>query len=143
MSELPTNWTSTTLGELVNYGVTQKVEPSAIKDDEWVLELEDIEKNTSRMIQKFYFRNRKSKSTKNRFVSGDVLYGKLRPNLNKIVLAEEPGVCTTEIVPLRCPKGVDPRYIFYSLKRSEFIDYVTQVNHGIDMPRLGTDAGRA
>jgi type I restriction enzyme S subunit len=143
MSELPNGWTLSNLGELVNYGASVKVEPSNITDDEWVLELEDIEKDSSRLVQRINFADRKSKSTKNRFRAGDVLYGKLRPNLNKVLLAGENGVCTTEVLPLRCPEGVLPQYLFYALKRSDFLDYVAQVCHGIDMPRLGTEAGRA
>lgn len=142
MSALPSGWILSNLGVVVNYGLTEKVEPSEIRDDEWILELEDIEKNTSRLLRRVEFGERKSKSTKNRFLAGDVLYGKLRPNLNKVIIADEPGVSTTEILPLRCPGGVEPKYIFYALKRPEFIEYVTHVNHGIDMPRLGTEAGK-
>ena len=83
-----------------------------------------------------------SKSTKNCFEPNDVLYGKLRPTLNKIIIADRPGVCTTEIIPLRAPKGVEPQFLFYALKRPEFLDYVASVSHGLDMPRLGTSAGK-
>jgi type I restriction enzyme S subunit len=143
MSTLPKGWFITDLGTAANYGVTEKVEPTDIASDEWVLELEDIEKNTSKLVQRVQFRDRNSKSTKNRFAAGDVLYGKLRPNLNKVIIADEPGVCTTEILPLRCPGGIESKYVFYSLKRPEFLEYVTATNHGIDMPRLGTEAGKA
>ena len=144
MSELPKGWMLSNLGELVDYGTTVKVVPANISNDEWVLELEDIEKDTSRIIQRISFSDRKSKSAKNRFSANDVLYGKLRPNLNKVLIAMEGGVCTTEIVPLRCPADILlPHYLFYALKRSDFLDYVAHVSHGIDMPRLGTEAGRA
>ncbi|OYW55245.1 MAG: hypothetical protein B7Y80_09430 [Hyphomicrobium sp. 32-62-53] len=143
MTELPNGWISTSLGAVVDYGRTEKVEPCDIRPDEWVLELEDIEKDTSTLLQKRLFSDRNPKSTKNRFAAGDILYGKLRPNLNKVILATQPGVCSTEILPLRCPEGVEPQFVFYALKRAEFLDYVTQVNHGNDMPRLGTEAGRA
>jgi len=81
--ELPEWWEWSTLGQIAGYGNTVKVEASDIKPEEWVLELEDIEKDTSKLLLRTYNIERNSKSTKNRFKKGDVLYGKLRPYLNK------------------------------------------------------------
>ncbi|WP_145926361.1 restriction endonuclease subunit S [Syntrophotalea acetylenica] len=142
MSKLPDSWTACLLGDVVSYGVTQKVEPGDIPEDAWVLELEDIEKGTSKILQKVTFAERQSKSTKNYFAAGDVLYGKLRPYLNKIVRADSEGYCTTEIVPLSPSQWLDGRYLFYWLKHPKFLEYVTSVSHGLNMPRLGTEAGR-
>lgn len=144
MSEhtLPQGWVWSTLGEVADYGKTIKVEPSEIKPNEWVLELEDIEKDSSKLLQRVTNLDRQSKSTKNRFFKGDALYGKLRPYLNKVLIADKDGVCTTEIIPITAPEGVDSRYLFYSLKRPDFIDYVSSISHGLNMPRLGTQAGK-
>jgi type I restriction enzyme S subunit len=142
-ARLPPSWVECTLGDVVDYGTTQKAEPKEIPDDAWVLELEDIEKDTSRVIQRITFAERQSKSTKNRFIQGDVLYGKLRPYLNKVVRASESGYCTTEIIPLTPPAELDGGYLFHWLKHPRFLEYVTSVSHGLNMPRLGTDAGRA
>ena len=97
---LPSSWVVTNLGAVVDYGKTAKAEPSEIPGNAWVLELEDIEKDSSRILDRFTQSQRQSRSTKNRFNAGDVLYGKLRPYLNKVVIADKPGFCTTEIVPL-------------------------------------------
>jgi type I restriction enzyme S subunit len=88
-NDLPSSWLRTQLGRVVNYGRTTKVEPSDIPGDAWVLELEDIEKDSSRILQRMTFSQRQSKSTKNKFLAGDVLYGKLRPYLNKVVIADQ------------------------------------------------------
>lgn len=140
---LPLSWVECTLGDVVNYGATQKAEPSEIPNDAWVLELEDIEKDSSRVLQRLSFAERQSKSTKSRFGQGDILYGKLRPYLNKVVRASEAGYCSTEIVPLTPPKDLDGNYLFHWLKHPRFLGYVSSVSHGLNMPRLGTDAGRA
>jgi type I restriction enzyme S subunit len=79
----------------------KKAEPTEIPADAWILELEDIEKDTSKLLQSLTFAQRQSKSTKNRFSAGDVLYGKLRPYLNKVLIADRDGYCTTEILPLQ------------------------------------------
>lgn len=139
--EIPASWLGLTLGDVIDYGKTVKSEPSEIPADAWVLELEDIEKDTSQLLQRLTFAHRLSKSTKNRFAAGDVLYGKLRPYLNKILIADQDGYCTTEIIPIKPNIAIDGRYLFYWFKHPEFLGYVGSVSHGIQMPRLGTEAG--
>lgn len=140
--ELPPSWAWTTLGEITNVGETVKA--GTLHNDTWVLDLEDIEKDTSRVVCKVRFSERRSKSDKNVFAAGDVLYGKLRPYLNKVIVADEPGVCTTEILPLRGYESVDANYIKTFLKSPGFIEYVNAKSYGMKMPRLGTtDARRA
>lgn len=140
---LPASWAALSLGDVIDYGRTVKAEPEELCADTWVLELEDVEKDTARVIQRLTFADRQSKSTKNRFQAGDVLYGKLRPYLNKVVYADRAGVCTTEIVPIQPNEAVDGRYLFHWLRHPAFLAFVTEVSHGVNMPRLGTDAGRA
>ena len=81
------------------------------------------------------------KSTKNKFRKGDVLYGKLRPYLNKVVIADNSGVCSTEIIPLNAEPYIDNRYLFFWLKSEMFSDFVNSVSYGVNMPRLGTRDG--
>lgn len=142
MRNLPQSWLETTLGAVIDYGKTKKVEPAYIFGDEWILELEDIEKETSKIVSRFTFDERRSKSTKNRFTKGDVLYGKLRPYLNKVVIADADGYCTTEIIPIAPTAATDNRYVFHWLRHPKFLEYVTEVSHGLNMPRLGTEAGK-
>lgn len=143
MSSLPDSWMKTILGEVIEYGKTSKAEPADLSGDTWVLELEDIEKETSKILKRLTFQDRQSKSTKNKFKKGDVLYGKLRPYLEKVVVADGDGVCTTEIVPLSGDPLLNNRYIFYWMKHPEFKAYVTEVGYGVNMPRLGTKDGKA
>ena len=114
--DLPVVWTRCLLGDVVDYGKTYKAEPSTIPDQAWVLELEDIEKDSSRLLERLSFAERKSKSTKNVFNTGDVLYGKLRPYLNKVILADRQGFCSTEIIPLPPGEALESAYLFYWLK---------------------------
>lgn len=142
MNAHPTSWLLTKLGDVVQYGVTEKAEPYDIKPNTWVLELEDIEKGTAKVLHYSNFSERQSRSNKNRFNAGDVLYGKLRPYLSKVVYADRSGVCTTEIVPIKPNDVVNGRYLFHWLRHPQFLAYVTEVSHGVNMPRLGTEAGR-
>ena len=138
--ELPTGWEWTRLGEITNFGITTKGE--SIPDDAWVLDLEDIEKDTSRLLQRACFSERNSLSDKNSFIEGDVLYGKLRPYLNKVLVADSNGFCTTEILPFRCYGPFDAHYFKLVLKSPSFLLYVNAKSYGMKMPRLGTEDGR-
>lgn len=140
--EIPENWTWCRLGEITNYGSSSKAEPTDLNDEIWVLDLEDIEKSTSRLLNKVRFLQRKSLSTKSKFDVGDVLYSKLRPNLDKVIVADEAGVCTTEILPLKCFAKMNPYFLRYALKTPTFISYVIRKTSGMKMPRLGTDEGK-
>src|SRR5690554_3173471 len=141
--KLPQEWLQIQLGDVASYGKTQKCELSDVTDDTWVLELEDIEKDSSRIISRKTAKERPFKSTKNRFERGNVLYGKLRPYLNKVVVADTDGVCTTEIIPLDSEPFVLNRYLFHWLKTRNFLNYVNDVSYGVNMPRLGTKDGVA
>ena len=139
--ELPPEWLEIQLGDVVPYGKTQKCVFADVTDDTWVLELEDVEKENSRILSRKTAKDRPFKSTKNRFEKGNVLYGKLRPYLNKVIVADNSGVCTTEIIPLDAEPFVLNRYLFHSLKTRNFLNYVNEVSYGVNMPRLGTKDG--
>lgn len=139
---LPKSWAWTRLGSVTNYGDAPKVELKDVSDDTWVLELEDIEKNTSKLLTKVFARERQFKSIKNGFPKGAVLYGKLRPYLDKVLIADSSGVCTTEINPISFFANIDAGYLRWYLKSPFFISYANESSHGMNLPRLGTDAAR-
>lgn len=139
---LPESWVWMRLGDVVEYNAGQRVESARISEDAWLLELEDIEKDSSVILKRLTAGQRQSKSTKSSFLPNDVLYGKLRPYLNKVVVADSPGYCTTEIVPLRPCDLLEPKYLMYMLKRPDFLSYVNSKTYGINLPRLGTSDGR-
>ena len=136
---VPEGWEIVRLGEVVNYNGRQKTDPKDIPKNAWLLELEDIEKDTSRIVQRLSAGDRDPQSTKSAFKCGDVLYGKLRPYLNKVVVADGDGYCTTEIAPISIYCDILPQYLMYALKRPEFIEYVNSKSYGMKMPRLGAN----
>ncbi|MDQ1118684.1 MULTISPECIES: restriction endonuclease subunit S [Pseudoxanthomonas] len=138
--EIPVTWEWARLGEITNFGIT--IKKKEIPEDAWVLDLEDIEKDTSKLLQKACLKERNSLSDKNSFTKGDVLYGKLRPYLNKVLVADEDGFCTTEILPFRCYGPFVADYFMVALKSPYFLSYVNARSYGMKMPRLGTEDGR-
>ena len=136
---VPLSWAWASLGEVAQYGLSVKVDSNKdISDDTWVLDLEDIEKDTSKLIARIRSSARPFQSTKTVFRRGDVLFGKLRPYLNKALVADEDGVCTTEIIPIRGYCGLVPEYARLVLKSPLTMARVDQLMYGMKMPRLGT-----
>ena len=142
--EIPASWKWYTLGNLIEYGNCKQVAGKDITSSTWVLDLEDIEKNTGKIIEKK--RNVKSTSNKNVFEEGYVLYSKLRPYLNKVVIADETGVCTTEIIPINVKTAkvpLLPHYLQFCLMSPYFLNYANRCSYGVKMPRLGTNDAKA
>ena len=75
------------------------------------------------------------KSTTFRFDERHVLYGKLRPYLNKVATPGFAGRCSTELVPLLTREGVDREFVAHLLRRRETIRFVMASVTGSRMPR--------
>ena len=140
--DLPETWKLCCLGELCDYGDCINVNTEDIAENAWILDLEDIEKDTGTVLKKVTKAQRNSVSTKHKFHSRQVLYSKLRPYLNKVVLSDADGYCTSEILPLEFKNCVLPEYARYYLMSSTFIAYANHCSYGVKMPRLGTTDGK-
>lgn len=139
---LPDSWSVCCLGELCDYGNCINVDTANIDDSAWMLDLEDIEKDTGIVLQKIRKAERNAASTKHLFHKDQVLYSKLRPYLNKVVLADEDGYCTSEILPLEFERNILPQYARYYLMSPAFLGYANKCSYGVKMPRLGTADGK-
>lgn len=73
-------------------------------------------------------------SSKYKFTSKDVLFGKMRPYFRKVAKPSFNGVCSTEISVIRAKEEEDTNFIFYFVANQEFIDYATTNSKG-DRPR--------
>jgi type I restriction enzyme S subunit len=136
--DLPRSWAWIRVGWAFKYDGGTKREPRELVLDKWLLELEDIEKDTSVVHTRLKVKDRDSRSTKSEFRAGDILYGKLRPYLNKVVVADEEGYSTTEIVAIRPFIPMSSLYCCLAFRRPDFVAYVSRVGQGTKMPRLRT-----
>ncbi len=142
---IPEKWKWCNFGNVVAYGKCEQVLSQNIEKSAWILDLEDIESGTGNLLQKK--KGASVQSNKNRFKKGDVLYSKLRPYLNKVIVADEDGYCTTEIVPITpsvAQAPLDALYLKIYLMSPYFVGYANRCSYGVKMPRLGTkDAKKA
>lgn len=95
--------------------------------------LENMEKNGGRIS---FQAADEIRSTKNIFRIGDLLYGKLRPYLNKHGVAKFDGVCSTDILVFKANEQAEIEFINYFLSLPKFIEYAVANSKGINLPRV-------
>ena len=102
----------------------------------WLLNLDMVESNTGKIISKVYVENNDLLSVAP-FDEGNVLYSKLRPYLNKVVVPNDKGYATTELLPLRPDKAKLNKVFFsYLLRSNQFVNYANSIATGTKMPRV-------
>jgi type I restriction enzyme M protein len=101
--------------------------------------LENIESNTGYLVGNVNAEIKSIKSTKNVFKKDDILYGKLRPILNKVWLADRNGICSTDILVLRNYKKVLPKFYLQVLLSADFNSEVLKGLKGAQLPRISFD----
>ncbi len=129
-------WEYVTLGDICNFGKCESVDVKDIPNDAWVLELEDIEKDTARILKRLTLRERKIKGTRHKFQKGQLLYSKLRTYLNKVLVAPADGYCTGEIVPITFKEGISVEYMCHFMRSPFVLQYTASCGYGIKMPRV-------
>ena len=139
--DIPDHWEWIRLGGIVDFSKNNSVSVDNINDASWVLDLEDIEKNTGIILCKKRMRDTNAKSDKHAFFTGNILYSKLRPYLNKVIIADENGYCTSELLVFDFGQHIIPEYAQYYLMSPFFVAYAMAGAYGVKMPRLGSDRG--
>ena len=102
----------------------------------WLLNLDMIESHSGQIIEKVYEDDSKMLSVAP-FDTGNVLYSKLRPYLNKVVVPDECGYATTELVLLRPnPEKLNRVFLSHLLRGDNFVNYANSIATGTKMPRM-------
>ena len=80
------------------------------------------------------------KSATFRFSTEHVLYGRLRPYLNKVLLPDFEGHCSTEIFPIMVAREVSREYLFHWLSKDATVKAISATSTGARMPRANMNA---
>lgn len=121
------------------------IEQNNINEEDlvWLLNLDMIKPNTGEIVEKVYINRQNIPTSSISFKKGTILYSKLRPYLNKVVIADENGYGTSELIPLNSYKnGLTAEYLAYYLRQDSFVEYIKDKVTGAKMPRVAMDVLR-
>ena len=127
------SWEEKKLGKIVK-NIKDKYEPM-LNNKKCIkyIGLEHIEKNNGIIG---FGSSDDVKSLKSIFELGDILYGKLRPYLNKHDIAKFSGICSTDILVYRAEDFNTAKFINYFMNTEKFIFYTVSNSKGINLPRI-------
>jgi len=131
--------------KLVNMGeifekVNEQINPQNKTGKTVYVGLENIESNSGNLVGEVNAEMKSIKSTKTVFKKGDILYGKLRPNLNKVWFADREGICSTDILVLRSKtENINSELYSLILRNDEFNAEVLKGLKGSQLPRISFD----
>ncbi len=138
--DLPSSWRLVKLREICKQDRQIIVPQSSEAISLTYYSMEHIESESGR-IQKNTIDNieDEGKSTSFRFDERHVLYGKLRPYLNKVAVPDAPGRCTTEMIPLLPSDDIDREFLAWILRSNETVEFAMRSKTGSRMPRADMD----
>ena len=116
--------------------VKQSKTTSLDDDKVWILNLDKIESHTGKILEYEYSKRTELGQSICQFDENTVLYSKLRPYLNKVVLPTEKGFATSELVPLVPKENITRKYLAAFLRSNHFVSLITDKVAGTKMPRV-------
>lgn len=128
---IPAGWKKSELGDLLGER-KKKVTPTA-GDDRAYVALEHMATDAVALLG--HDRAGSATSAKTIFNEGDLLFGKLRPNLRKCVMAPFDGVCSTDILALHAKNGAVPSFLLSLLHSARVMGFAKRTAIGTKMPR--------
>lgn len=116
------------------------IKPNQISNNTKYVGLEHIEKESGRLIEVISIKKGFIKSNKFIFSKNHILYGKLRPYLNKVAFPNFDGVCSTDIIPISVKEQlVTKKYLGCLMRQKSFVENANSKSTGGNLPRLSVD----
>src|SRR5262244_466575 len=131
---LPIGWERISLGEIVQ-PIRPRHDPQRYSDLPFI-GMEHIEAHTMRLLGTVPAGTMMSSAV--HFWPGDVLYGRLRPYLNKVYRPEFEGLCSAEFIVFPSIDHLAMKYLQYLLNSTSFVSFASHLNEG-DRPRVDFD----
>jgi type I restriction enzyme M protein len=128
-------WPMVKLGDVCSL-ITDTIEPHNHQGTVEYIGLENIESNSGKLIGKTLTSYTQIKSLKNIFSRHDILYGKLRPTLNKVYFSQFSGVCSTDIIVLRAKEIILPALLDMYLRSDVLNQKIIKGVIGAQLPRV-------
>ncbi len=109
-------------------------------DEIWLLNLDAVEAQTGTVLFKHRVQREEINASTVYFTTENVLYSKLRPYLNKVVMPDEDGVATSEMIPMYpLAYRLIRSYLCYWLRSDAFVKHISEKVARAKMPRVSMD----
>jgi len=131
MTDLPPGWISGALSDFIRPN-KDKVSPTNFPDLRFI-GMDHVEAHTTRIIGSVPAGSMKSNTV--RFSQNDVLYGRLRPYLNKVAQPQFDGLASAEFIVFSGNQAIDPAFLRFRLNARDFVNFASHLNEG-DRPRV-------
>ncbi|WP_416189818.1 restriction endonuclease subunit S [Neisseria sp. CCUG17229] len=132
LGDVPEHWEVKKLKFVLQLS-TEKIESQ--KSDLRYLGMENIVSNTGELTETIL----QADGIANVFYENDILFGKLRPYLAKVYLAQMAGICSTEFLVYKTSQQIFNKFAFYLMICQNFIATVNSSTYGTKMPRANSD----
>lgn len=126
IGKIPKDWS------IVNIEKIAKQQKHIIINSNNFISFEHIESGSGKIIKVGDATKYKTKAP---FLKGTLLYGRIRPYLNKVWFADRDGFCSTDIIRIT-PIDCDPLFLKHILLSQKFVEFATLHSSGVKMPRV-------
>lgn len=133
---LPSNWCYLPFhkaGEIKSNLVDPKLTPEAIH-----LAPNHVEPNTGKILELVTVEQDEVKSGKHKFFSGQIVYSKIRPYLNKVCFVEFDGLCSADMYPIDAK--IETKYLLYYMLSERFVNWTSQQQGRVVLPKINQNA---
>jgi len=136
IGKIPKTWAVVTIGDACEQ--RKEIFYPSENDTYTFVGLEHIDSGETKIHN--YARNASIKSSKFKFYPEDILYGKLRPYLDKAALVDFGGICSTDLLVLKTKKDVLEEFLVYVIHSKEFLKHAISSTSGTNHPRTSWKA---
>ena len=123
IGQIPAGW------EMQRFSTVATVKSNLVSPESFLnlpqISPENIEKNSGKIIQYTSVLDSGVTSNNHLFFKGQILYSKIRPTLNKVVIAPFDGLCSADMYPIEC--SINKFYLIYAMLSDYFVSQVKQI----------------
>lgn len=131
---IPSRWRVAAYGDVADVK-SNLVDPNSFSDY-FLIAPDNIEVNTGRLINRPLVSEINPKSGKHLFDKGVIIYSKIRPYLNKLIIADFIGLCSADMYPIDKTVYTETKFIFYYMLSNEFLSYSTTAGERSVLPKI-------
>ena len=112
------------------------VDPALYKDMQQISPA-SIEKNTARILELCTVEQAGVSSPNHRFYKGQIIYSKIRPRLNKVIIAPFDGLCSADMYPIETVLNTE--YLLFYLLSSSYLQQLSVTANRVKMPKINQE----